>query len=175
MTRNVGITVICACILSGCVAAPAHADPMPAGREPQRAFPWEAAAAGDRGPAGDPLGYRAFVPPRIPGGVSAYRVYDPPITRGGLLPAVVWNGAPRGFRMPVTALSSWNGTPPPPPGLPPGFDNPNPPGRPPECCSPITPENPVPPNEDYVPGPLPALGVAAAYQWSRRLRRRLGR
>ena len=172
MTRNVGIAAICACILSG----PALADPMPAGREPQRVFPWEASAAGDKGPAGDPLGYRPYAPPRIPGGVSAFRVFDPPLTRGTLLPPIAWNGAPRGFRMPVTALSSWNGTPPPPPGLPPGFDNPVPTGTPPECCSPLNPENPVPPNDDNdVPGPVPAMGAAAAYGWSRRLRRRLGR
>lgn len=166
MTRNVGIAAICACILSG----PAAASTMPAGRELQRVFPWEAAAAGDRGPAGDPLGYRAFVPQRVPGGVSAYRVYDPPLTRGRLLPAIAWNGAPPGFQMPVTALSRWSGTPLPPPGLPPELDERLPPGQPQ-----VKPENPVPRNDEDVPGPLPTLGVAAAYQWSRRLRRRLGR
>lgn len=117
-------------------------------------------------PPGDPLGYRPAEFPKIPGGASYYRIFDPPLTRVTLFAATTWNGAPKDFVIPSTALSRWNGTPPPPPGLPPGMDTPDKPERP-------HPEPPSPPNKTDVPGPASILGVIAAFAWSRRLRRRI--
>jgi hypothetical protein len=156
--RNLTLLVITA--LPTCQPAPAHADTFPPGFEPT-----EAPAPIEKLAPGDPLGYRPAVLPRIPGGVSYYRVFDPPMRLAPAAVAAPWNGAPRGFVVPTTALSRWNGTPAPPPGLPPGWDRPVTP----------TPKPLAPDDGDAVPGPLPLLGIGAMIHVSRKLRRRIGR
>jgi hypothetical protein len=177
------LPAIALCV-SSCTTDPAYADAFPPGFKPGHTiFPDPPAAPPPtpnelqispklevRNPSG-----RVQLPPVL-GGSTKTLIYDGPISGRGPIssPLLIasWRGAPANWKPPVTALSQWNGTPPPPPGLPPGMDTPN---EPPACCSPITPEPPAPPNENDVPGPVPVLGAAAAYGWSRKLRKRISR
>lgn len=151
---------IAVAIFATFIATPCRADALPPGFEPVRSSgPVEKLAPGD------PLGYRPAVPTPTPGEVSRYRTFDPPMRWAAPSPALPWNGAPRGFVMPATALGRWDGTPAPPPGLPPGWDRP--------ITSSPRPLAPGP--GDAVPGPLPLLGVGAMIHVSRRLRRRIAK
>ncbi len=148
-------TAVAICVLSACTAV--HADPLPPGGKAQRVFPGEERGPSPRISAGDPLGYRPAVFPRIPGGASSERLFDLPVTGGGRYGQQPW--APgRG------SLVGWN---------PPGLDRPPGGGGGHGDWKPPHPEPPSPPNQDDVPGPLPIAGAAAAWGWARRLRRRV--
>jgi hypothetical protein len=144
--------------LAACHPVPAHADALPPELETIQ-FPGSA----ERLAPGDPLGYKPAEFPRMPGGVSYYRIFDPPMRMAPTARPLSWNGAPRGFILPSTALSRWNGTPSPPPGLPPGWDRPIVP----------RPKPPDPGPGDAVPGPAPIAVAVGAFSFSRNLRRRM--
>ena len=153
-----GSATVAACILAACALPVYASDTLPLGVP--------VAGPAEQLPPGEPLGYRPVPVPVIAGGASAERLFDAPV--GGSIHRL-W--APdRG------SLVSWN-----PPGLnrPPGTGNPpdtygdgrggiceRTETRPPFCRQ-------QPPLHPDVPGPLPVLGIAAAFGWARRLRRRV--
>ena len=147
-------------LLALALCAPAHADaPGP------QAKPAPAGGTAERLAPGDPLGYRPAPAPVTGGAAAAIPTFDPPLggsTAGSKRP---WSGAPNGWTLPVTALSRWagsgvtmgTGT---PPGLPPGW---RPPDQPPHGDTP----------QNGVPGPAPVAVAAAAFTFSRKLRKRI--
>jgi len=159
-------------ILSGCQGLPAHADAFPPGVRPPAPGPMERLAPGD------PLGWRpAPSPPPIFDRPLDLPRLDPAPWRGstGAAPLTRWQGTPIGWRPPLTSLGAWRGSggPPETAGKPPGTENPNYP-RPDPDPRPPGPPGPRPDPGDDVPGPLGAGGLAAAWGWARRLRRRIG-
>jgi hypothetical protein len=152
------------------LSAPAHADVLPPGTH------LPPVGHAERLAPGDPLGYRPAPAPSVPGGASNSRLFDAPITGSGPIAS-------------PTLLASWRGA---PPGWnPPGLDRPRDDkddkggqadkdgkhdcpqtGTRPSPCPPKPPKPPMP--VPGVPGPLPVVGVAAAWGWSRKLRRRVG-
>lgn len=179
MNRRLVLPVaVCVLIgtVGGCSLVPAHADGMPAGqRAGHVVFPVVLRVPVSTGAGMEHQGGRGGLPPvgspALRGGVAPGLIYDSPVTGRGRIagPAllVAWRGAPNGWSPPATALSRWDGTPPPLPGLPPGMHRPVQPDRP---SKPVLPPDDVP----SVPGPLPVLGAAAAWGWARKLRRRVG-
>ena len=154
------VLAFCA-ILHGCAVAPAPAaaDALPKGvaprHAPSNALPSPAASVTTT----DPLGYVPAVFPRIPGGASSERIFDRPLTGGGSYGPAPW--AP-GRGSLVTFIV-------------PGIDIPIDDDGEPPYTPPPRPEPPSPPDNHQpgVPGPLPVLGVAAAWGWARRIRRRV--
>ena len=161
------------CVLTatvgGCAGlpAPAHADAPPPGARPGRVFAGEQYAPPASITRTDPLGYMPTPVRRIPGGASASRIFDAPLTGGGRFSSPPWapgRGALVSFVVPGLDL---------PPGDDggDGGDHGEPPYNPPPH-----PEPPSPPDhQPAVPGPLPLAGAAAAWGWARRLRRRVQR
>lgn len=174
LVTTMSIDLRCALPLLLICAAPAHADAFPPGHK----FPPAPAQISKLAP-GDPLGYQPAPNPRALG-IVPDRLYDDPIA-SRFVRNVVWKPG-------VGSVSSWN-----PPiiyasnrggnnnggnfhtggngggnhGCGNGNGGPN--GR--KNCH--KPEPPSPPNRPDVPGPLPILGAAAAFGWSRKLRRRI--
>ncbi len=157
------LTLLSLSSLMACQTLPAHADAPPPGAQPGRVFPGEQYAPPASITRTDPLGYRPAPVRPIPGGGSARRIFDAPLTGGGRFSPPPWapgRGALVSFVVPGLDL---------PPGDPSGDGGD---GEPP-YNPPPRPEPPSPPDhQPAVPGPLPVLGAAAAWGWARRLRRR---
>jgi hypothetical protein len=163
--RNHSSALLILATVTACAMAPAHADVLP----PSAAV---VGAITERLPAGDFLGYR-------PASVVTDWPMDPPLrvpTAGPTLLAS-WRGAPAGWNPPGLSAAGGGGRP--------DTDGD---GRgascergnasfcpdrhePPEPPTPIDPDRPQP----GVPGPLPVLGLGAAWGWARRLRRSVTR
>ena len=160
-------------LLFSCFAAfPARADAwIPSRVIPDPGFRPEATrpASGSASTVGLP----PIDSPALAGGAGAGLIFDSPVTGRSSVAApsimMAWRGAP----------SSWN---------PPGLDGPgrggggtsdtNGDGRGASCergnasfCP--KPERPIPHDPPGAPGPLPVLGAAAAWGYSRKLRQRL--
>jgi len=178
--RNHSTTLLALATLTGCAMAPAHADVLP----PSAAV---VGAITERLPPGDLLGYRPAPVPSIPGGASSDRLFDDPAA-GRFASRIVWV---RG----VGAIAGWN-----PPGIYApgrgggnnnggnlqtggngngnngcgnGNGGPNGGGCPDRHDPPSPPTPPDPDGQPGVPGPLPVLGLGAAFACSRKLRRRI--
>jgi hypothetical protein len=161
------------------LSAPAHADALPPGFQPRHTdhnTPQASApASSNRGVAisgsGDPLGYRPAPVPSIPGGASSSRLFDSPVTGSGPIAGPVllasWRGAPPGWNPPGLNSAAGGG------GRPDTYGD----GRGGSCergnASFCRPEPPDPMDAPDVPGPLPALGLGAAFAYSRKLRQRI--
>jgi hypothetical protein len=159
------LTLLSLFSLMVCQPEPAHADAPPPGVQPGRVFPGEQYAPPGSITRTDPLGYLPAPVRPIPGGSSASRIFDAPLTGGGRFSPPPWapgRGSLVSFVVPGLDL---------PPGNPSddGGGDSEPPYNPPPH-----PEPPSPPDhQPAVPGPLPVLGLGAAFAYSRKLRQRI--
>lgn len=184
MIRNRTTAALLLATLTGCAVQPAHADAFPPGFQMRHTdhinTPQAAAPARSNTGVTLPRGLPPIDSPALRGGPAPGLVYDPPV--GGLSDEAPW-------RPGVGALVTWN-----PPGIVGqglggnaggnnnggnlqtggngggnqgcGNGNSGPNGG--NCDRPDRPQ-------PDVPGPLPILGAAAAFGWSRQLRRRARR
>jgi len=174
MTFNFhGALVTVSAALSATVAQPVFADALPPGFKPGHvASPKVKAAPPVQSGGGN--GLPPVDSPALKGGVGSGLIFDSPVTGRGSVAApsvlATWRGAP----------SNWS---------PPGLNGPgrgggygtadtNGDGRGASCergnasfCP--KPEPPIPHDPPGVPGPLPVLGAAATWGYSRKLRRRI--
>jgi hypothetical protein len=175
MYLALALSAIC---LSSCTPVPVYADAFPPGFKSGNVKPYPKIASASNKPLILPKLEVGPILPRlsealgplpnasdVKGGSAPGLIYDSPVTgRSSVLspsPLSLWKGSPE----------DWN-----PPGLDrPITDDPKDNWRPDRPKPPIPRPKPKPKPDPEVAGPIPLMGIAAAFGWSRKLRQRIGK